>query len=141
MYRLAGNAPIGKGGSIGWLLLLALLGAILLVVAPRASELLHRGSFELPAPVRSRPAGEEADILRHLELASAAQRRGLAALAHSQQWADGALSSLDDPAVAARRLQLARAASVSAASDIERGREECEIVKGLLTERTQSDGK
>jgi hypothetical protein len=57
-------------------------------------------------------------------------------MARSQGWTDRALSSLDDPVLIARRLQMARSASRSAEAQIDRAYAETEIANGILTERT-----
>jgi hypothetical protein len=77
------------------------------------------------------------DQLQRLDDALADLKEASSATARAAYWTDRALSSLDDPALTARRLQVARSASRSAEAHIDRAYTETEIVNGILTERSR----
>jgi len=146
MYdRLSGDvqtrevtAPTKKASSAGWLLVLALLCVAGFAVTHYAPSFYESKSQTVAA---SRPAltvslGDAEDLQRHLNNASAAYKEAASATARSRDWADRALSSLDDIPMTARRLQLARSASQTAQAQINRAHEELEIAKAILNERS-----
>jgi len=123
-----------------WLLVLALLGAVGFVAlryAPAGLFSGEGGSANGPVePTVRLSAAKTEDVLRHLDDALAALKEASATMANSHGWTDRALSSLDDPALTARRLQVARSASRSTEVQIDRAYAEIEIANGILTERT-----
>jgi hypothetical protein len=122
----------------GWLLVLALIGAAAFVVVryvPHSFEIASREP-EVPAPTVHFPTGNSDDVARHLQDAAGAQADAAAALRESQDWLGRALPYLDDDRVAMRRLYLARTAQNSAAFSLARSREELDIVKGILAQRS-----
>ena len=84
--------------------------------------------------VRTSVANTE-DTQQRLDDALANLRGASSDMARSQYWSDRALSTLDDPALTAKRLQVARSASRSAEAQINRAYTEIEIINGMLTER------
>jgi len=135
MNQLPGYAP-KRTISSGWLLALALLGAVGFIALRYASAgrfTTDGGSGHTSVEPTVRFSAEKAeDILRRQDDALAALKT---AIARSQDWTDRALASLDDPALTARRLQMARSASRSAEAQIHRAYSEIEITDGILTER------
>jgi hypothetical protein len=84
----------------------------------------------------SLPAGEAEDLQHHLNTIAAALDDAAAGMNKSQLWIDRAMTTVEYDPAAGRRLQLGRAAQGAAALEIGRAREELEIVKRMLTERS-----
>jgi hypothetical protein len=139
MNQLSGYTRATTTISSAWLLVLALLGAVGFVTLHYAPPGLfsENGSSaqEYTEPPARLSSPKTEDQLRHLDNAIAALKEASSAIARSHDWTDRALSSLDDPALTARRLQVARSASRSAEAQIDRAYSEIEITNGTLTER------
>lgn len=149
----------GTGSSTKWLLTMALVCTIGFVVArfartdlktrtvvddaPHPAVSLPAAQTENPAHhlegtlAIKLPAAETEDLLRHLDSATAAEKNAAAALRRSQDWTNRALPSLDDGSLATRRLQLANSADKAAEAQMNHAREELEIAKRILTERSE----
>jgi len=113
-------------------------GFVLTHYSPTLFE--RREQVETPThPVLTLPIAGTKDVLWHLDNALAAQKETSAALWRAQDWTDRALSSLDDPALTARRLQLARSASRFAEAQSDRAQRELEIANDILTERSNNE--
>jgi len=138
MNQLPGYAEPKKSMSIRWLLVVALLGAVGFVALRYApAEFLSNDGNSAHAsmePVRISVANTE-DTQQRLDDALANLRGASSDMARSQYWSDRALSTLDDPALTAKRLQMARSASRSAEAQINRAYTEIETISGFLTER------
>src|SRR5438874_1158925 len=96
-----------KSISFRLLLILALLGAVGFA-ALRYLPTLSSATGDNPAGVSGRgdqPSAETEDLLRHLDSVNVAQKDAFAAIERSRYWTDRTLSSLDDPALTARRLE------------------------------------
>jgi len=136
MNQLSGYVP-QRTTSTGWLLVLALLcaaGFLVLHYLPAAYQSRSQ-TVAATYPTFTVSLGDAEDLQRHLDNASASYKEASSAMARSQDWADRALSSLDDIPMTARRLQLARSASQTAQAQIRRAQEELEIAKTILNER------
>ena len=83
--------------------------------------------------------GEREDLLRHLENALAINAKAVGEVKRSQDWQQRVLPSLElnYMQVEKRRLQAATAAAESAHRHIEEARQEIEITKNLLIERSK----
>jgi hypothetical protein len=130
---------VPKTISLAWLLVLASLGAVAFVAlryAPTGFFSVNGNSTPV-AMEHTVPASAATtdDQLQSMHDALAALKEASSATARSQYWTDLALSSLDDSALTARRLQVARSASRSAEVQIDRAYSEIEITNGILTER------
>jgi hypothetical protein len=140
MNQLSGYTRAKTTISSGWLLVLALLGAVGFLALHYAPAGLFSGNASSAQgstePTVRLSSAKTEDQLRHLDDALAALKEASSAMARSHDWTDRALSSLDDPALTARRLQMARSASRSAEAQIDRAYSEIEITNGTLTERT-----
>jgi len=139
MNQLPGYAEPKKSMSIRWLLVVALLGAVGFVAlryAPAEFFSNDRSSAHasMEPTVRTSVANTE-DTQERLDDALANLRGASSDMARSQYWSDRALSTLDDPALTAKRLQMARSASRSAEAQINRAYTEIETISGFLTER------
>jgi len=91
-----------------------------------------------PATVALRVAQAE-DLLAHLENAAAAHEKAIAEVNRSQQWMNRVAPSLahEYMRLEKTRVEAAEAASRSARQYVEQARQELEIVKNLLRERTE----
>ena len=142
MNQLPGDIRANRRrASLGWLLVPALLGAVGFVAIrnnPAGFFSGDRSSTRASAePTVRLSATKTEDQLQRLEDALTNLKEASSATARSQYWTDRALSSLDDPALTARRLQMARSASRSAEEQIERAYTKIEI--GILTERSNDE--
>ena len=142
MYsQLPGYVTTKTTNMIGWLLVLALIGAAAFVVvwyAPNSFEIASRNP-KIPAPTVHYSTDDMDDVLRHLQNAAAAQADAAEALRESQDWLGRALPYRDDDRIAVRRLYLAHSAQNSAASGLARSREELDIAKGILAQRSKNN--
>ena len=130
-----GSSHLKRAGLRGWLLAIAFVGV--------AAFLILRHVPRNPPPDNPplRPAAEVSgihlqtadmvDLLRQSDRAIANANEALAATRRSQYWSERSLASLDDPALTARRIEMARAAILSADTKMERVREEVEILKDI----------
>ena len=136
MSQLPGYVTTNRTNATGWLLVLALLGAVGFVALRYAPTFFKDTRTETPSrPALNVSMGDTEDlrVRLHLDYAVAAQKQAAAELQRSQDWIDRAL--LDDDRVTVRRLQLARSANKSAEAQINQVQEELEIVKDILSER------
>jgi len=136
MNNLPGYIMNKKASTLGWVLVLAFLGATGFVVFRFAPSQTRAVMAPRPATTLSWPEDTE-DLRRHEDDAFTALKEASSSIARSRDWTDRALTSLDDPALTARRLQLARSASRSAEAQIDRAYAQIELINGILTERTQ----
>ena len=85
------------------------------------------------------PASIAEDLLRHLDSALTDDLKATEQLKRSQDWVERVVPSLEQQymGVEKRRLEAAQAASDSAHRDLEQAREELEIIKNLLIERSK----
>ena len=79
------------------------------------------------------------DLLAHLENAAAAHEKAIAEVNRSQQWMNRVAPSLKHAhlRLERERVEAAKAASISARQYVEQARQELEIVKNLIRERTE----
>src|SRR5881409_2792973 len=89
MYsQLPGYVTTKTTNMIGWLLVLALIGAAAFVVvwyAPNSFEIASRNP-KIPAPTVHYSTDDMDDVIRHLQNAAAAQADAAEALRESQDW-------------------------------------------------------
>lgn len=85
------------------------------------------------------PLSEAEDLVRHLENATSMQLKASGEIKRSQDWMERVLPGLDQHylGVEKRRLDAARAASLAARRYGEQAREELELVKNLIQERSK----
>ena len=108
MSQLPGYVTTNRTNATGWLLVLALLGAVGFVALRYAPTFFKDTRTETPSrPGLNVSMGDTEDlrVRLHLDYAVAAQKQAAAELQRSQDWIDRAL--LDDDRVTVRRLQLA----------------------------------
>ena len=105
---------------------------------PRAHAEGEAQAATAPATVALRVAQAE-DLLAHLENAAAAHEKAIAEVNRSQQWMNRLVPSLahEHMRLEKTRVEAAEAASRSARQYVEQARQELEIVKNLLRERTE----
>ena len=101
---------------------------------PHTKEVSGRQEGSLAISV---PATETEDLLRHLDSAIAAQKQAAAAVRRSQEWVNRALPSLEEGALDTKRLQLAVATATASETQINRAREEVQIIRNILIERSK----
>jgi hypothetical protein len=136
MSQLTGYVATKKANTTGFLLVLALVCAAAFVVFKYAHLESKIGLRAVGRPAASFTVSDDMEALTlPLDRAAIAEADAEAALYKSQLWMDRTARALEYDPVAARRLQVARAAQASAASEILRVREELEIAKGILNER------
>ena len=95
-----------------------------------------------PAPQRAPaaiPMSEAEDLLKHLENAIGNSLKASGEMKRSQEWVERVIPSVETNymAMEKRRLQTARIAAESARRYAEKAREELEIAKNLLMERSK----
>ena len=105
---------------------------------PRAHAEGEARAATAPAAVAVRVAQAE-DLLAHLENAAAAHEKAIAEVNRSQQWMNRVAPSLKLAHLRLERgrVEAAEAASISARQYVEQARQEIEIVKNLIRERTE----
>ena len=90
-------------------------------------------------PAAAIPMSEAEDLLKHLENAIGNSLKASGEMKRSQEWVDRVIPSVETNymAMEKRRLQTARIAAESARRYAEQAREELEIAKNLLMERSK----
>jgi hypothetical protein len=128
----------GFVNSAKWLLVLALLCAIGFAAAHYAPQNFKRTgtSDPPPQPRRNLSEADTEDLLQHMDNALAAQSAAAAEVRKSNAWMDRALSLIDDDSLTARRLDLARSASRAADERIGQARDELQVTRNVLIERS-----
>ena len=83
--------------------------------------------------------GDAEDFVQHLETASGEQRKASEEIKRCQEWIERVAPSLDQNymTLEMRRLRAARVAGESARFHIEQARQQLEITKNLLVERSR----
>ena len=141
MRTLTGDSGLRAGrASSAWLVVIALICATGLVAVRYSPNFFKDKQSVEPATnlglVHLSPADAQ-DLLRHLNSGSASQEEAATDMVRSREWTERALSSLDDPALTARRLELARSTARAAQIQMDHAGEELEIAKEILKERSR----
>lgn len=86
------------------------------------------------------PMGITEDVLRHVDAAVADQRKAVDEITRSRQWIERVMPTLEDERMTLeqKRLNLARAAGEAAKRHLQEAREELEIAKNLIEERSKT---
>lgn len=127
-----------SANSAKWLLVLALLCALGFAAAHYAPQPFKRtGPYDPPPqPRHNLSDADTEDLLQHIDNALAAQSGAAREVRKSNAWMDRALSLIDDDSLAARRLDLARSASRAADERIGHARDELQVTRNVLIERS-----
>ncbi len=119
-------------------MLLSLLCITGFAAAHYAPQIWHTANRVDPVP---QPSGnlsdaETEDLLQHIDDALAAQADAAAGIHQSNRWVTRALPLIDDGSLAARRLELADSASRAAEKRINHARDELQVTRDVLIERS-----
>jgi hypothetical protein len=139
MYnQLSGYTSPSKAAPARWLLVLALLCAMGFAAAHYAPQTLNKKNQAdpLPQPTRNFTDADTEDQLQHIDNSVAALTEAVAAIQKSNRWVEGVLPLTSDGSLAARRLELARAAYRAAEERISHARDELQVTRNVLIERS-----
>lgn len=138
MNQLSGYISPSKPTSARWLLLLTLVCAIGFVAAHYASHISDKTTHAdaAPQPIGNLSDADTEDLLQHIDNALAAQAVAAAGIHKSKRWIDEALPLIDDGSLSARRLELADSASRAAEERINHARDELQVTRNVLIERS-----
>src|SRR5438876_8994066 len=106
-----------------------------------SKNLPKRDRPSVPVPANATmPVGAIEDLLRHADSALVHSTKAMGEIRRSEAWVGRVVPSLQQNymAIERRRLEAAQAASDSARRDVEQAREELEILKNLLIERSNA---
>jgi hypothetical protein len=138
MIQLFGYIPPSKPVPARWVLVLALLCAIGFVAAHYAPQILNKTNHAdlLPQPKHNLSDTDTEDLLQHIDNSLAAQAEAVSAIHNSNRWVERAMLLTEDGSLAARRLELARAEYRAAEERISHAREELQVTRNVLIERS-----
>jgi hypothetical protein len=128
-------------GVIAFLLFLSFLVAAAYTAFQYWPAAPEQRSAAKAAPTAEIPASEAEDYTRHLETAEGASLRAAEEIKRAQAWMKRTIPALEQNYLAAdnRRLDAAMAASEAARRYVQQARDEMEITKDLLIERSKPE--